>query len=315
MFSLAGRKARSPRDVARECRLIASGALDDVATRTAVSAYHAEAKSKDYQGTWQKRLNLILDVIEGGETNLSRVLSLVARRVEGARQMDFGEASYVAFDRLVQLPSRGAQKLHRGVIAEAVCDLCTDATESIIELGSGWGEHICSLWNEGAPRDASYHALEIAESGRKCALVLASLEPRLRLEALHFNYVRPDFSALRRARKEVVAFSVQSIEQVKEVPMEFITGLCGLGEKVRCVHFEPIGWQMVAESDRSPLARSHQERCAAKGYNADYWSLLQRAQSEGLITILKSVPNFFGQEHNPTSYIVWESRLAPGRAT
>lgn len=308
LFSFTARRQPDPKDIAARCRRIAADPLDVEAVNRSVAAYHSQAKSKNYREAWGARLAQILEVIEAGETDLPRVLALVARKTEEKRAMDLGQGSYVAFDKLVELPSRGAQRLHRGVVTEAVCDLCSRDTKSVIELGSGWGEHLCNVWNEGGPRDATYFALEIAESGRKCALVLAALEPGLKLKAAHFNYVEPDFSAVPRGQKEIVVYSVQSIEQVKEVPKDLITGLCGLADAVKCVHFEPIGWQMIPEGEKNPVTRRHEERCAAKRYNANYWALLRAAEEEGLITILKAVPNFFGLEHNPTSYIVWAKK-------
>ena len=292
----------------RECRQIAERRLDDDNTKRELSNYRGATKSKDYQGTWQRRLDEILAVIESGETTLSRVLAQVARKSEQTRNMDLGRGSYLAFDKLVELPSRGAQRLHRGAVVEAVADLVSDATESVVGLGSGRGEHRCNVWLEGGARSAQYYACGIAESGRVCALVLAALEPALRMKAPYFNYTKPSFATLPSGQRELVAYSVQSIEQVREVPMELITGLCALAQDVKVAHFEPIGWQMIEESQRNEVTRRHHARCLEKSYNTNFWALLKQAEAEQRIEIKVAIPNFFGLEHNPTSYIVWQNR-------
>lgn len=260
----------------------------------------------DYEPTWRGRLAQIHDIIGQGETQLPRVLALVARRTEQSRGMGLGKGQYVAFDTTVELPSRAAQKLHRGAVVEAVIDLCSLDTEGVVELGSGWGELLCNVWTGGGPRGATYYACEITASGRECARLLAGLEPGLRLEAAYFDYLKPDFSAIRRGQKEVVVYSVQSIEQVAEVPMELITGLCGLANSVRVTHFEPIGWQMLETTQKTELTLRHEARCKEKNYNRNLWPILQQAEAEHRIHIRTAIPNFFGLEHNPTSYIVWE---------
>jgi hypothetical protein len=265
---------------------------------------------KNYEAPWSARLAQIHDVIGQGETELPRVLALVARRTEQIRKMDLGRGRYVAFDTGVELPSRGAQKLHRGSVVEAVIDLCSPDTQAVMELGSGWGEHLCSVWTSGGPRDATYYACEITASGRECARVLAGLERGLRLKAPYFDYLHPDFSAIARGHKEVIVYSVHSIEQVRDVPMELITRLCGLADSVKVAHFEPVGWQMIDAGQKTELTRRHEARCKEKNYNQNFWALLRQAETEHRIQVRTAIPNFFGLEHNPTSYIVWEKTVA-----
>jgi hypothetical protein len=74
------------------------------------------------------------------------------------------------------------------------------------------------------------------------------------------------------------------------------------------VHFEPIGWQMVPDSDKSDLMRRHEARCLEKKYNRNYWKLLKEAEAARLIEVKVAIPYFFGHEHNPLSYLVWEKR-------
>lgn len=302
-----GRLGRPGRDAERanRCRQIAQNALDDAQLRGRVKGYWTSTGAHDYDKSWQSRLTLIMKVIEEGETSLSRAIPEIVRRLEKARNIGMEPTGHAAFNTVVQLPPRPAGALHRAAVVETVIDLCSPATETVIELGSGWGEHLCNLYLQGAPANANYYACEISESGRKCALVLAALEEGFNLQACHFNYVEPDFTSIPKKQKEVVVYSVHSVEQVPEVPIDLIRKLCELGDSVCGAHFEPIGWQMIEEGKKNEMTLAHQKRCETNKYNRNFWPMLLQAQAEGLITIEKAIPNFFGRDYNPASYIVW----------
>lgn len=290
------------------CRKLAEERLDDAEQRRRIEGYWTATGAHDYDKSWANRMKLIMEVIRNGEHRLSRALPDIVRRLERTKKIGFEPTNHAAFNALIQLPPRPAGALHRAAVVETVIDLCSPATESIIELGSGWGEHLCNLWIQGAPASATYYACELSESGRKCALVLAALEDAFRLQALYFNYVQPEFSSIPKGQKEVVVYSVHSVEQVAEVPLDLIRRLCELAEVVKGVHFEPVGWQMIAEDQKNELTMEHQKRCEAHGYNRNFWPMLKQAEAEGLITIETAVPNFFGRDYNPASLITWRKK-------
>ena len=281
--------------------------LDEPEAREEVAAYWSASGVANYEKTWRSRLRLILKVIDEGETDLARALGEVVRRLEAKRGGGLGSAGYVAFDKPVGLPHLGGGYLHRGVVARSVLGACSPQTGSIVELGSGWGEHLCNIWLAGGPMGARYYACELSEYGRKCALVLAALEPAMALEAPRFNYVEPDFAFMPADQDEVVVYSVHSVEQVRDVAPDLIERLCGVARVVRCIHVEPVGWQMVPEAEWNDVTARHAERCREKGYNENLWRLLREAESDGRIRIEAAVPNFFGVERNPASYIRWST--------
>jgi hypothetical protein len=302
------RPSPSTAERASKCGQIADRPLDDARLRRLVDDYWASSGAHNYDKSWRSRLKLIVEVINSGEHRLSRAIPEIVRRLERAKNIGFDPVDHVAFNTRVSLPPRPAGALHRTAVVEKVIDLCSPDTQSIIELGSGWGEHLCNLWLQGAPIDARYYACELTESGRKCALVLAALEEQLQLEAVYFNYVQPEFASIPKNQKEVVVYSVHSVEQVGEVPLDLIRRLCELGQVVKGAHFEPIGWQMIEDSQKNELTLQHQQRCTAQGYNKNFWPMLKQAEAEGLITIEAAVPNFFGRDYNPASLILWRKR-------
>ena len=133
---------------------------------------------------------------------------------------------------------------------------------------------------------------------------LASLDPRLRLETRHFDYRHPDFSNMKIPRGHVIVFSTHSIEQVSAVPGDLLDKLCALAPEVTGVHFEPIGWQFDGEPS-SAFAVAHQKRCLEKNYNTNFWGLLKRCESRGMIKIVEAVPYFFGLAYNPPCNVMW----------
>jgi hypothetical protein len=288
------------------CHDIIAGELDSPKTREALAAHHAKLGKKGYDAVWSQRIREIMAVIEGGETHLARVLALVAGASERLRGWSLETRTYVALSRLVELPSTAAQKLHRGAITDAILSSCTKDTECVVEMGSGWGEHLFLLWLNGGPLGASYWALEPEAEGRKCSLILGTLEDAINLRTQYFNYEQPTFETLPAGLKDAVIYSVQSIEQVREVHPDLVARICDCAERVRVVHMEPVGWQMLSKSEFGEVEKRHRERCLSKRYNENLWSLLQAAQARGRIRITKSIPYFFGQDYNPTAFIAWE---------
>ena len=296
---------RSPREVISACQRIARQPLDEGVARREVSDYWTESGAYNYDKTWRPRLELIARVIEAGEISLPRVLAEVLRQVEKKRNEELQPCCYVSFNEKVQLPHVGGGYLHRGAVIRTVAELCTPDTDCVIELGSGWGEHLCNLWLSGGPTKAHYYACELSEHGRKCSLVLGELDAAFQLQAPGFNYVAPRFDFLPERQKELVVYSVHSVEQVSEVAPDLIDRLCDQAEVVKGMHMEPIGWQMIPEEGWNEVTKNHAARCSEMRYNKNMWSLLKHAEARGLIAIDKAIPNFFGLEHNPASLIVW----------
>jgi hypothetical protein len=308
VVACGGHDARQVDEVMAACRRIATQPLDQGQAKQAVADYWAGSPAYNYEKAWRPQLALILQVIEEGEIRLPRALAEVLRRLEKQRNEGLQPCSYVSLNQKVTLPQVGGGYLHRGAVIRTVSELLTPGTQSVLELGSGWGEHLCNLWLAGGPTEARYYACELSEHGRKCALVLGELDAAFQLQAPCFNYVAPDFSFLPGPQKELVVYTVHSVEQVKALAPDLIDRLCGLADVVRGVHVEPIGWQMVPQAQWNDITVNHERRCKEHHYNEDLWPLLKQAEARGRIAIDQAVPNFFGLEYNPASLIVWHKR-------
>src|SRR5207249_3450955 len=90
-----------------------------------------------------------------------------------------------------RIPPSGGYGAVQGIVLELVADACRDETGLIIELGSGWGWHILTLWATVGPREATYVGAEYTAAGRRATARLAALDPRLRFRSLWFDYHEP----------------------------------------------------------------------------------------------------------------------------
>jgi hypothetical protein len=258
---------------------------------------------------WPEVVRLIEDTIaaEATPARLSRVIGEVARFQWPKGDPPAPQAA-VAGGTRVELPRVSAYGGQRYLIMEVLKSVCTDRTELIVELGSGWGWHVLSLWLDGGPRDALYVGAEYTEPGRRAAARLAELEPELRFESLAFDYNNPAEGLGQLGRvQEAVVFTQHSIEQIPQVRPEVVDAIAALGERVRCVHFEPIGWQL----DQDGREGSSQSYADQHDYNRNLVETLREAEGRGRIAIDATVPEVVGvNPSNSTSVVSWHSPSA-----
>lgn len=278
---------------------------DAPAVKAQIMAYHSSLDKKGYDHVWRERLDVILRVLSTGEFSLPRALAKVRRVEERKRKMGLESYPWVINDQIVELPWRAAAAAYRSAVFEAVLDEIRPNTRKIIETGSGWGEHLCNIYLEGGPLDATYYACELEEEGRKCAQVLASLDPAFRLDTHFFDYCHPNWSGLPKDDEHTILLTAHSIEQVAEIHRDCLYGALELSKAVTGIHFEPIGWQTYPEAQWTDVSRNHYARCADKKYNTNLWPLLCEMRDAGLIVIERLATNFIGLDYNPATLIIW----------
>ncbi len=207
----------------------------------------------------------------------------------------------------------------RVAIADLVAGYCNADTKRIIELGSGWGINLLYLWLGGAPRTATYVAMEYTETGREVTQLLAGTETDLALTIHPFDYHRPDLSEFRTGERTVV-FTSYSIEQITHLSDALFEELLAIPGLDRVIHVEPISWQLLAESALGPLIGwlsylmpprlsleiDLRRRSRASGYNKNLISKLRGLERAGKIRIDRIEKNYIGPNPlNPATAIVW----------
>lgn len=284
-----------------------SGHWERVVTTTAAQ----QRDHKDYEAHWQPIHDAIQAELQRGETSLSRVMSLASRRGVVPPPIDYRPVRFVSAGDVVHISAPGAGGIYGKILTKSLMDMCSDETDAVIELGSGWGNYLCGLWLGGGPKHARYYAGEITEMGRACTALLATLEPELSVRPFRFDYFDPDYSAIGHAR-EAVVYTSHSIEQIPEVPREVFTRLLDTADRVRGLHLEPIGWQVHRDLGTilPPFSEAQEARNRQYDYNLNLWPLLLELKVEGLIDIEAVLPDIIGMEYNPATLVRWVKRSA-----
>ena len=287
-----------------------------LASSTKDGAGHYRSDQKNYNDSWQLRLDKLVEYIESGESNIPDVLALYRNYWLSGRYGIDEKVPFVVDGQSHQLLASSGHIYYRHAMAHSVLAQVRPDTVAIIELGSGFGESLFTVWHERfgdrkntlRRNDTKFIASELSPAGRRASRVLATLDPLLNFEGRHFDYRTPRFDGLDFGSGHVVIFSTQSIEQVSEIPDDFLPRVMALGRNVTGLHFEPIGWQFTPQPEPDFVTR-HRERCLSLNYNTNYWSMLDAARREQKIEIEIAEPQYLGFEYNPLSKIVWKKKV------
>lgn len=245
---------------------------------------------------------------EAPDPRLARVWALACREdwYQGESPGSLHEA--VVGGRPVSAPLSVAFGGLQNYITEQVLEACQPAPQRIIELGSGWGRNLVSLWLAGGPREAAYVGAEYTSAGRRAAAAMVAIEPDLRFESLAFDYHRPDLSSLEPVSRAVV-LTVHSVEQIPSLSSRVIDSVRGLADQVECLHFEPVGWQSTMQAVGSEAARDYAE---AHDYNRNLLTLLREQEGAGALELLGVETDVIGagKSVNATTLVRWRAGVS-----
>lgn len=276
---------------------------NEIALSTSFSDRNLYQRYPKYEKHWLTYVTILKDIILSGEENLSRVAKKVQDSFPLKRSRITNEAVFLGEQKKVPpeviIPWRDALAL------AFLAKNCNQDTECVIEVGSGPALILFKFWLSNGPVDATYYALEITQTARLCANILACLEPSISFNSLFFDYQKPDFSALRDKYKRIFVFTHGSIEQIPKLQKTFFTELLLTSEQLTCVHFEPVGWQIIKPIKQDSLTRNHRRRCEKKNHNTNLWPLLKEFESRQLIRINDYSINLIGKADHYATYISW----------
>jgi hypothetical protein len=265
-------------------------------TRATVEREYGEEK-------WPAMLRLVeqeRDAEPGA--GLARVLGRVARS-QWRREDPLATRPSTVGGAQVPLAPSASYGAIQGLLLELVQSACTDDTGLVIELGSGWGWHILTLWARGGPRAARYVAAEYTEAGRRAAARLAELDEHLDFRAVAFDYHEPALPDLAPAEHAVV-FTAHSIEQIPHVVPELFTAIRGLGRRVTCLHFEPVGWQVDGHDGRG----TSEAYATEHDYNRNLVASVRAEEAAGRLVVDAVVPDVLGiNPRNSTTLVQWHA--------
>jgi len=236
------------------------------------------------------------------EPRLDRVLARAARN-DWYGERSLIEREHVFGGREANTPTAVAFGGQSALVRELILASCTPETDLLVELGAGWAFHLLSAWIGGGPAEATYVAAEYTEAGRGAATRLEALDPALAFRAIAFDYNAPALDEAGGGRHAVV-FSQHSIEQIPHVKPELFAAIRGVAERVTCIHFEPVGWQVEGTGPTGSSA-AYAER---HDYNRNLISALEQEQASGSLTLDRVEPNIVGvNPHNATTVALWSA--------
>jgi hypothetical protein len=274
-----------------------------------------------YNAGWQPYLDVARAAREVEGQNLARILnSCLAVRSDAPRRQRGRFRPRVGGEPLSDRVNQATHLAYfTAVMLEEIRARIPASTQRIIEMGSGWGAVITSLWLGGAPRDAEYWALEYTDNGQAVAKIFAQAEPRFRLQSRHFDYHNADFSYLTE-KLETVVYSTYSIEQITFIKDELIDRIMAIPGFTRCIHIEPVGWQVEPDALLFKLDRlakklgigaltqatASARRCWRHGKNRNLLETLRRFEKAGRIVIEKIDRDLVANDPlNPGTLVVW----------
>ena len=250
-------------------------------------------------------LRKINDVMSRGEKSLSRVLSLTLDELRfspGNKKID------VIFDgnEPVKILSPFAYGGNQSFISNKIMSYCREEELTIVDLGSGYGRNLFWLWLHGGPKHAKYVACEFTDIGRKCTKKLATLATDMNIETYHFDFYKPDIKSIIKESKNILFFTCHSIEQIPFISQDFFDELLISDANVKCIHFEPVGWQIRKSCSLSAMVGSDERHAEKNDYNRNLWEILDSLKSQGKIDLDEVTPEIIGiNPINSTSLISW----------
>lgn len=284
-----------------------------------------------YERLWDNVYAKAEKLLERGETNLAR-LHLFMRRDFGDEFYDpYLQAKYrkkeeerrlqgFIYDRqwlqFHDVESRITTKMLDAVKMQEIINAAGPECGRIIETGAGWGKTLFNVWLHGGPRQADYHAMEITEAGRKTAeLIARRAAVGMKLSAHFYNHYEPDYSFLKESLPTTV-FSHHSIEQIPQLGANYVDALLAIPGFQRCVHLEPVGFQVPSDtwltSPRSlkfmrKVDKLNRDFTEKQNQNKNLYPLLIEQEKLGKIKITV-VRKYYCSTilHNATTLIIWE---------
>lgn len=281
-----------------------------------------------YDTAWKARADFMKALIAEGETEPMRVIRALEKKERFHTLLVSHETMAGEWCRLNTSPDNDAAPLLPGVPAfkrvmirgqivevpfyastanhELIVDYLEGAGfDCLVELGCGYGRNLFEVFYGGGPDDIDYVGAELSAGGLELFETLAGLNSRMRVRAVRFDILEPDFSFLA-GYENVLVFTSHAIEQVTRLGATFVTQLAKAAPRVVGIHFEPFGFQV--SPTLGPTTQIHKENILANEWNVDLVHRLVAARDEGAIRILAlALEASFTDSNNPTSIAVWES--------
>ena len=232
----------------------------------------AEECEIDYEFVWLPYIKQLQSLVLDGERNLSRVIQKIQQEQTLKYSKFLNEAMFLGH--MLKVPNALITPWRDALTSTKLMQHCPADSECVIEFGAGHGLNLFKLWLAGGPLNVDYHSCEITISGRLFSLMLSKLAAEIHFNVNYFDYTKPDMSFIKKKYASAFCFTRGSIEQIPHLSVTFFKKILDSFKRVKVVHLEPVGWQMVEEKDHDFLIAIHKKRCETK-YNKNLINLLE----------------------------------------
>ncbi len=281
-----------------------------------------------YVAGFKSELKKFREIVESGETNPYRAINLFQLWEHGHQRVydpETGNLSYTKQEfanaeflfptgkpilsstflsgQMVKLPYYTKRHIGRFILDYLEHEGL--AVEAIVELGAGWGRYLFELYFGGSPSDIALVSGEVSPEARQITEMMCELDPAIPLTAHDFDFYRPNLDFLK-GRESVLFFTHMAVMFIPELQRQAIIEMAGCAKRVRCIHFEPIGFQVSA--GQYPAAKIQGVVADRKGFNQNLITLLEELHNEDLITIrglYKDIIVDVDHSH-AISVVIWE---------
>ena len=177
--------------------------------------------------------------------------------------------------------------------------------DCVVELGGGWGRNLFDLWHAGLSSEIKLYSADNSTWGKKIALKLSSLCPDIPIVPVSFDIENPDFSFLT-GEKRVLYFSHFTMMYISELKEEFFEKMTQANDKITCIHFEPMGFQISKSQGYVSLVQNVE--ATLRNFNRNLINVLSDLKMRGKIDlthVYKELIPSRDRTHS-TSIIIWE---------
>jgi hypothetical protein len=170
-------------------------------------------------------------------------------------------------------------KIKSNYISSKINSLITDETDCIVELGSGWGRNVIS--NSFINPNWKIYGGELTEEGQNSLSHFIKKYNLSNVNSFNFNWcdVSNFYNLFKNKNyKEIIIYSVHSIEQVSYLDIEQFKKILSLPFKIKFFHVEPCSWQWAPPRKIS-------------GWNENFKEVLDTLEKQNLIKNLNADVN------------------------
>ena len=284
--------------------------------------------TKFYDEGFKHELVKFREIVEGGETNPYRAINLFQLWEQThQRQYNDGPGTFFYTDKdftnaeslfptgkpvlsstflggeVAKLPYY--TKKHIGLFILDYLEHEDLAVDAIVELGAGWGRYLFELYFSGSPSDIALVSGEVSPEARQITEVLCGLDPEMPITAHDFDFYHPKLDFLK-GRESVLFFTHMAIMFIPELQRQAIIEMAASAKRVRCIHFEPVGFQV--SSGQYKATKLQRAAAVDKGFNRNLIALLEELHNEDRITLRGLYKDiiFDVDRTQAISVVIWE---------